>query len=89
MFTDLQIGPALVSGEGHLIWQDSRQSRAGKFPPRHPETRGDWRERAVPLPNSGAGLTRFSMFRAVPDSVGTMIIGALLDPAWQRGPHST
>lgn len=73
--TGLEIGQR-VSGEGHLIGKDSRQSRAGKF---HldPQTRGI----GVNEQGAFAEYLRLPAFNVVPlpDSISDDI-GAILDP---------
>ena len=73
--TDLSLGQR-VSGEGHLIGKQSRQSRAGKF---HldPETKGI----GVNVQGAFAQYLRLPAFNAVPlpDAVDDEI-GAILDP---------
>ncbi len=73
--TDLALGQR-VSGEGHLIGKQSRQSRAGRF---HldPETRGI----GVNEPGAFADYLRLPAFNAVPlpDEIPDEI-GAILDP---------
>ena len=73
--TDLSLGQR-VSGEGHLIGKQSRQSRSGKF---HldPETRGI----GVNEQGAFAEYLRLPAFNAVPlpDSIDDEI-GAILDP---------
>ena len=75
LVADLSIGQR-VSGEGHLIGKDSRQSRAGKF---HldPQTKGI----GVNEQGAFAQYMRLPAFNAVPlpDDISDDI-GALLDP---------
>ncbi len=73
--TGLEAGQR-VSGEGHLVGKQSRQSRAGKF---HldPDTRGI----GVNEPGAFAGYLRLPAFNVVPlpDDISDDI-GAILDP---------